>query len=91
MEFCQLTASIGPGSPTLRRKGGLGGPGSPTLRRKGGLGVAKQSRKVEASSHAKTHTAGHSNILITLATLVGSLIINGSPFECAEFAGRMSL
>ncbi len=29
--------------------------------------------------------------LITLATLVGSLIINGSPFECAEFAGRMSL
>ncbi len=36
--------------------------------------------------------------LITLATLLGSLIINDSPFvindspfECAEFAGRMSL
>jgi len=29
--------------------------------------------------------------LIALATLVGSLIINDSPFECAEFAGRMSL
>src|SRR5947209_11807158 len=30
----------------------------------GGLGVAKQSCKVEASSNAKTHAGGHSNILI---------------------------
>jgi len=67
MEFCQLTASIGPGSPTLRREEAWAWP------------KESQSRSFEQCEDPHRR---HSNILITLATLVGSLIINDSLRVC---------
>ena len=70
-------------APPNKRKKTLRTPTSPVVQLITNAGVA--------TSDAKTHTAGHSNIVIRLATLAGSLIINDSPFEWAEFAGRMHL